>query len=237
MDDNNENFLNEEKDEYSISIDDTSENETSIVWLRKVIEEVEKAKKEKRLPNFAIPRQGDIEAISVPAHLYNPLLYLAKGNVEIGISPVALNEDELKFVKALHKHISDNVTYFADKELYLIRNRSKKGIGFFDDAGFYPDFILWLIADDKQFITFFDPHCMGRESIASNKVSLYARLKDDIESTLTIPSVVLTSFILSPTKHSELVDKSATIDEWNARHVLFMDNPNYIKDLIEAITE
>jgi type I site-specific restriction-modification system R (restriction) subunit len=73
MDDKNENFLNEEKDEYSISIDDTSENETAISWLRQVIVEVEKAKKEKRLPSFAIPRQGDMEAISVPTHLYNPL--------------------------------------------------------------------------------------------------------------------------------------------------------------------
>ena len=119
--------------------------------------------------------------------------------------------------------------------MYLIRNRSKKGIGFFDDAGFYPDFILWLIADDKQFITFIDPHGMGRESITSNKVGLFARLKDDIESTLTIPSVVLTSFILSPTKHSELADKSATIEEWNARHVLFMDGSDYIEDLFAGI--
>ena len=169
--------------------------------------------------------------------MYNPLLYLAKGNVEIGISPVALNEDELKFVKALQKHISDHATYFADKELYLIRNRSKKGIGFFDDAGFYPDFILWLIADDRQFITFIDPHGMGRESISSSKVGLYARLKDDIETTLTTPSVVLTSFILSPTKRSELSDKSATIKEWNEKHVLFMDDSGYIERMFTGITE
>jgi hypothetical protein len=236
MDDDNENFLNDEKDEYSISIDDTSENETAILWLRKIIEEVEKAKKEKRLPNFAIPRQGDMEAISVPAHLYNPLLYLAKGNMEIGISPVPLNEDELKFVKALQKHISVQAADFADKELYLIRNRSKKGIGFFDDAGFYPDFILWLIKDGKQYITFIDPHGMGRETIFSSKVGLYNRLKTDIESALTLPSVALTSFILSPTKYSELEDKSATIEEWNANHVLFMDDSDYIKKLFEAIT-
>ncbi|NLB82419.1 MAG: DEAD/DEAH box helicase family protein, partial [Clostridiaceae bacterium] len=165
MDDGNENFLNEEKDEYSISIDDTSENETAILWLRQVIAEVETAKKEKRLLSFAIPRQGDMEAISVPVHLYNPLLCLAKGNLEIGISPVALNEDELKFVKALQKHITTYAVDFADKELYLIRNRSKKGIGFFDDAGFYPDFILWLIANGKQYIPFIDTLGMGRESI------------------------------------------------------------------------
>ncbi len=236
MNDSNENFLNEEKDEYSICIDDTSENETAILWLRQVIAEVEKAKKEKRLPSFAIPRQGDMEAISVPTHLYNPLLYLAKGNLEIGISPVKLNENELKFVKALQKHITMHADHFMDKELYLIRNRSKKGIGFFDDAGFYPDFILWMIADGKQYITFIDPHGMGRESISSSKVQLYNRLKIDVESKLTVPSVALNSFILSPTKHSELADKNVTIEEWNTNHVLFMDDNDYIEKLFTGIT-
>ena len=94
-----------------------------------------------------------MEVFNLPAHLYNPLLYLAKGNVEIGISPVALNESEIQFVKALHKHITLHTEEFKNKEIYLIRNRSKKGIGFFDDAGFFPDFILWLIADGKQYIT------------------------------------------------------------------------------------
>ena len=235
MQDDNENFLNEEKDEYSISIDDTNENETVILWLSKVIEEVEKAKKENRMPTFAVPMQGDVEALCFSANLYNPLLYLAKGNVEIGISPIALNEDELKFVKALNKHISDNIVYFADKAVYLIRNRSKKGIGFFDDAGFYPDFILWLVADGKQFITFIDPHGLGRESINSNKIGLFARLKDDIEGTLTIPSVSLTSFILSPTKHSELTDMSVSIEDWNGKNVIFMDQDNYIGKIFSKL--
>ena len=236
MNDSIQNFLDDEKDEYSISLNDASENETAIIWLRQIIDEVKKAKREKRLPTFAIPRQGDMEAISVPLHLYNPLLYLAKGNMEIGISPVALNEDELKFVKALQKHITTYADLFADKELYLIRNRSKKGVGFFDDTGFYPDFILWMIADGKQYITFIDPHGMGRESISSGKVQLHNRLKADIESKLTVPSVALTSFILSPTKYSELSDKSATIQEWNSNHVLFMDDSDYIEKIFTGIT-
>ena len=235
MDDDNENFLNDENDEYSISIDDTSENETSLLWLRKVIKEVEKAKSEKRLPNFTNPRQGDMEAISIPAHLYNPLLYLAKGNIEIGISPVALNEDELKFVKTLQKHITDHAADFTDKELYLIRNRSKKGIGFFDDAGFYPDFILWLISSDKQFITFIDPHGMGRESITSDKVTLHKRIKTDIESALTVPTVKLNSFILSPTKYAELPNKSISVAEWNANNVFFMEDSKYIEIMFDSI--
>lgn len=235
MDDDNENFMNEEKDKYSITVDETPENETMIAWIRNVIAEVEKAKKEKRIPNFANPRQGDMEVFSLPAHLYNPLLYLAKGNVEIGISPVALNESEIQFVKALHKNITLHTEEFKNKEIYLIRNRSKKGIGFFDDAGFFPDFILWLIADGKQYITFIDPHGMAREPITSSKVGLFKRLKEEIESTLPVSSVHLTSFILSPTKYSELSDKSATVTEWNDNHVLFMDDSNYVYDMLISI--
>jgi hypothetical protein len=92
-----------------------------------------------------------------------------------------------------------------------------------------------MIADGKQYITFIDPHGMGRESISSNKVQLYSRLKVDVESKLTVPSVALTSFILSPTKYSELADKSATIEEWNANHVLFMDDSDYIEKMFGAI--
>lgn len=235
MDDDNENFMNEEKDKYSITVDETPENETMIAWIRNVIAEVAKAKKEKRIPNFANPRQGDVEVFNLPAHLYNPLLYLAKGNVEIGISPVALNESEIQFVKALHKHITLHTEEFKDKEIYLIRNRSKKGIGFFDGAGFFPDFILWLIADGKQYITFIDPHGMAREPITSSKVALFKRLKTEIESTLPVSSVHLTSFILSPTKYSGLSDKSASGAEWNENHVLFMDDSNYVCDMLTNI--
>lgn len=140
----------------------------------------------------------------------------------IGISPVALNESELQFVKALHKYITSHPADFESKEVYLIRNRSKKGIGFFDDTGFFPDFILWVIVNGKQYITFIDPHGMARESITSSKVGLFKRLKDEIESTLPDKSVALTSFILSPTKYSDPSDKSPSIAEWNGHHVFFL---------------
>jgi hypothetical protein len=141
----------------------------------------------------------------------------------------------MKFVKALHKHLTAHNGEFANKEIYLIRNRSKKGIGFFDDAGFFPDFILWLIADGKQYITFIDPHGMAREPITSGKVVLFKRLRTEIESTLPVSSVHLTSFILSPTKYSDLSDKNSTIADWNENHVLFMDDSDYVEKMLAAI--
>ena len=203
MDDDNENFLNEEKDEYTITINITDENKTMILWINQIIDKVSKAKKKNQMIDLS-EIQGNMAVVGIPVHLYNPLLYLSKGNMEINVSPFALNESELSFVKALKKYVSESDEFFKDERLSLIRNRSKKGIGFFENKGFFPDFIMWLIADGKQYITFIDPHGMGRESITSDKVTLHKRIKTEIESTLTDPSVSLDSFILSPTKYVKL---------------------------------
>jgi len=32
-----------------------------------------------------------------------------------------------------------------------------KGIGFFEANNFYPDFILWLLTEDRQYIAFVAP--------------------------------------------------------------------------------
>ena len=103
--------------------------------------------------------------------------------MEIVVSPVALNESEAKFIKDLRKYLHENESLFSDKELYIIRNRSKKG-GFFEDSGFYPDFIMWLIVNEKQYITFIDPHGLGRESIASNKSGCIKPLKPVFKASL-----------------------------------------------------
>jgi len=234
MDDDNENFLNEEKDEYTITINNTNENETMILWIKQIIDKVSEAKKKNQIIDLS-EIQGDMAVVGIQEHLYNPLLYLSKGNMEINVSPVALNESELSFVKALRKYVSENDKFFKDKKLYLIRNRSKKGIGFFEDKGFFPDFIMWLIANGKQYITFIDPHGMGRESIASDKVTLHKRIKTEIESSLTDPSVSLNSFILSPTKYVELPDKSVSVSDWNANNVFFMEDNNYIEKMFNNI--
>ena len=234
MSDEGDNFLNEEKDEYTISISNTDENEAMITWLKRIIEKVNEAKAKKQILDF-IEQRADMEVIGFPAHLYDPLLYLAKNNVEIVVSPVALNESEAKFIKDLRKYLHENESLFSDKELYIIRNRSKKGIGFFEDSGFYPDFIMWLIVNGKQYITFIDPHGLRQESITSSKIRLHKSIKTSIQSKLAEPSVVLNSFILSPTKYAELPDRSTPKAEWIENNVLFMEDVNYIQRLFDTI--
>lgn len=234
MADDNENFLNEENDEYTISVNNSDENESMILWLKQVITKVSEAKVDKQIIDLE-EIQGDMEVVGNPIHLYNPLLFLAKGNMEINIFPIALNESESSFIKELQKYVFESTEYFKDKEIYLIRNKSKKGIGFFEDKGFFPDFIMWLIANGKQYITFIDPHGMGRETITSEKVALHTRIKTEIENTLTDSSVVLNSFILSPTKYVEMSDKSTSVVEWNANNVLFMEDNEYISKMFNSI--
>lgn len=94
-------------------------------------------------------------------HLFSPLISF-EGDYGIKISPVQLNADEMIFVEDLKKYYEENTSFFNGKALYLLRNQSKgKGVGFFQEAGFFPDFILWLIKDNKQYITFIDPKRTG----------------------------------------------------------------------------
>jgi hypothetical protein len=61
--------------------------------------------------------------------MYNPVMYLAKNSIDIAISPVALNESEIGFIQELRLYAQCEKAYFTGKELYVIRNVSKKGIG------------------------------------------------------------------------------------------------------------
>lgn len=231
MDENNENFLKD--DEYTISISNAEENEEAILFIENLTNEIIKAKKDKTIPDF-VRIKNDLESVSFPINLYNPVLYLAKNNVKITISPVALNESETKFIKDLRKYVESEKGFFADKELYIIRNKSRKGIGFFQEKGFYPDFIMWMLSSGKQYITFIDPHGARNMSIMDDKVDLHERIKD-IEFSLGHKDVVLNSVILSPTKHADLVEKHVSVDAWVDRNVLFMDDHEYIKVLFEKI--
>ncbi len=103
--------------------------------------------------------QDSFRAIVFAGHLYQPLIYV--GNNLIEVKPVVLeNQGERDFVLDLQKFCesSDGENFLKGKELYLLRNLSRgRGIGFFEAGNFYPDFILWLLVDGKQYVSFIDP--------------------------------------------------------------------------------
>jgi len=105
---------------------------------------------------------ADLPNVHFDRHLYQPLL-IAKGNKTRSVPP-ALNDGERKFVEELITYCKSGPAALKGRELFLLRNLSRgKGIGFFEDSGFYPDFILWVTEAGKQRLVFVEPHGMLNE--------------------------------------------------------------------------
>ena len=177
------------------------------------------------------------KSICFDHHLYQPLIYVKSDFIEV--KPVALNEGEKDFVKDLKNFCTTNQDFFKNKELYLLRNQSRgKGIGFFEAGNFYPDFILWLLADGEQHSNFIDPKGLRNiDGINDPKIRFYKTIKE-LETTLDDPYVTLNSFILTTTSLPEVSwwNEGMTKEQFEQHHVFFMteDRKNYINKLFSA---
>jgi hypothetical protein len=99
----------------------------------------------------------------------------------------------------------NNKSLFENKQVYLLRNISKKGIGFFEANNFFPDFILWLVDSNKQQVAFIDPK--GLRNIAGltdPKIELHKTIKSSIQPRLNDDDIELHSFIISNTPFPQL---------------------------------
>ena len=141
------------------------------------------------------PKNAKISAMTPNFHAYVPLFYAAAAAEKAGefktvkISPLALNAGEAKLVESLKQIVGNpNVPFLmgedADllngKTFHLMRNLSRgKGVSFFADYHFYPDFILWIKDAHRQDILFIDPKGLAQfDSRVKSKVDLHKRIKD-----------------------------------------------------------
>jgi hypothetical protein len=174
-----------------------------------------------------------LKAIWFGRHLYQPLLFL-DGNV-VGISPAPLNKGERQFVEDLKAFHDANPGYFAERELYLLRNLSKgRGVGFFEAGNFHPDFIVWQLEGKRQRVTFVDPKGIRNVGLQDPKINFYKTIKE-IEDRLANPDVALESFIISNTPSHEMSKLWGTgKEEMVQRHILFQneDKEAYIRTLL-----
>lgn len=176
-------------------------------------------------------------ALGFSRHLYRPLLHL--GSKVFEVSPVPLNVGERDFVEDLRCFYERNEELFANRELYLLRNMSRgRGIGFFEDGNFYPDFILWIVQDDRQYISFIDPKGIRNISGLSDPKIRFSETIKELEARLGDATVSLSSFIIASTPFKAVGwwagdDKS----EFEQRNVLFQadDKPHYISTMFNKI--
>jgi hypothetical protein len=184
---------------------------------------------------------NQVEAFDHLMHLYKPLIYLGKGyENKIQVFPVALNDAEHQFMKDFEVQVARIKESKGIEEVFLLRNQSKKGIGFFAEGNnFYPDFILWIKKDNKQYLTFVDPKGIrNSKGINDPKIQFFNYLNDKVQPQVASENLILNSFIISNTKWIEVNWKdSLTIEEFNENHVFFQEDQNssYVSLMLNKI--
>jgi hypothetical protein len=216
--------------DYSIRVQRS--HESLIRAIRKLIEEGNRIYEEetRELPNIHFDR-----------HIYQPLLLR---NDRLSSKPPGLEESEKTFVQDLRDFVRERgPDAFKSSEIYLLRNLGRgKGVGFFQNQGFYPDFILWVKGKEGQRIVFIEPHGMRQEKAywTSEKARLHERLGE-----MSIAwnkkekqRVTLDSFIVSKTPYNELRDhygEGWSRGEFSERHILFFERSedyDYVEKLL-----
>jgi len=182
---------------------------------------------------------GQFKAFSLGQHLYEPLISFEAKTTSVRIMPVPLNQEEYLFLQDLKVYYGQNEDFFKDKQLYVLRNQSRgRGIGFFEAGNFHPDFIIWMLHDNKQYITFADPKGIRNLSITDPKLVFYQTIKE-MEERLDDSSVVLNSFIISNTNYVDLINTGTILpkEEMEERHILFQfdDRDTYIEMMFNKI--
>lgn len=177
-------------------------------------------------------------------HLYQPLLAIDAKDTVWRTVPPALQESERHFVQDLDSYVCQiGKSSLASKEIFFLRNQSRgKGIGFYLNEGFYPDFILWITEGVKQRIVFIEPHGMIHDAINEHneKITLFKRLRALSQERFRKEHVQMDSFIISKTdfnvlRRREGMDKHEFAEQW---HILFRSetNPSYLAPIFQGIS-
>ena len=215
-------------------------NKNVINYIEKLLEteQIYKSSKQIQLPGdlrtYIMKNPIQFRNAYYQKHLYQPLLI--NENKDITLIPSGLNEGEAKFVDDLVEYLNKNP--INDKEIYLLRNSTKsKGIGFYAEHSFYPDFIMWIKNKDQQKILFIDPkgltHIEFDQEKDEQKLSLHKHLKNEIQPKLNNNKVSLDAYTISVTEWKtvkDLSDLNLSIPEFAKKHHILFQYKDRIKD-------
>ena len=186
--------------------------------------------------------EGIPSRVHFDRHLYLPLLANEFGDDTdtIEYSPAPLNEGEQRFVENVKEYfVSGAGAELLDSwDVYLLRNQSRgRGVGLLSDGErTFPDFIMWLQADDRQHVVFFEPHGMkhGGEPVTNHRVTLHDNIKTyetELSERTKADYVSLHSYVVSQTDLNalrEMSDIASTEEE-------FRDAGLYLPDTINPM--
>lgn len=181
----------------------------------------------------------EIPTIHFDKHLYTPLVIFDKNKEYMTSEPTKLNKGETEFIKILRDYLKKNK--IENKEIFLLRNLSKRGIRFFQTSGFYPDFIMWIKEDNKQNIIFIDPKGIRNLGYieTDEKAQLPKYLKNEIQPEINkkYQNISLDSFILSTSKYSDIKKQKGDKpkEEFEKQHILFMKDEDLIEKMFKYI--
>ena len=181
--------------------------------------------------------QLKLGVIMADSHAYKPLFY-STGNGKVKIQPAPLNHGETRVVQQLIRLVEDKEPLLRNRELFLIRNQTRgRGVSFFVEHVYYPDFIIWLLDGTNQHIIFLDPkglvHYGPKER---KKVQLHSKIAE-IENRIrqTDSSLHLHAYILSVTPPNNIGDEPRSKKEWEEMGVYFLMDDNWSKRILEDV--
>ncbi len=250
--------------DYEVEIVTTDDEGRPLQNIKQILEELKKTIEAEDFPDILREQQEGINILNAAwfdFHLYQPLLAdseMQPGNVTIdSIIPKGVNKGESDFVNHLQTHIRNERKKgnYHGYEFYLLRNAGRnRGIGFYFSTagGFYPDFLFWIKKENKQYLTFIDPHGLRNEDegFDSDKIQLHKKIKE-IEGSKDVKGIILNSMILSPNKlsktgiirwknapknYEELIDFCNSINIFEiGQHASSMGESGYIGAIIDRI--
>lgn len=206
---------------------DGGKSEAVVQFVRDVADEV-------RNGTYDVGRRHGLRSLGARRSLYHPLLaFDDTAGIAIRCQPVALNKGEEGFIDSVEDYVKSMPAALAGAHVHVLRNESRRGMGFFVGAGFYPDFIVWIERGGNQWVVFVDPkgatHMATRAAAA--KLTLPALLWD-IERRNGLPDVRLDAFLVFGTREKDLDDA------WVRAHgdrIVFAEQPDYVERMFSRV--
>ena len=176
-----------------------------------------------------------IGTVALPVHAYLPLLY-ARNERVVTVQPVPLDANEKRVVEQMAALATGADASLRGRELFLIRNETRgRGVSFFDDFGYYPDFIAWVKDDTGQHVLFLDPKGLGRfGGRERRKVQLHRNIAEvERQVRRTDPGLRLHAYVLSTTPAAKIDDGTRSAAAWKQDGVYFLNERDCMKQVIE----